>query len=203
MFHLHTFDSIKFNIPLESLKIKKNIKKLNKNSSSRKYISNEDSSTNKKYSYAIKAYKEAVEITSEKEVIFHAYEIMSSPVKTVNPEMKIIEAWKYCKKEEVGHLPIVTPDKKLIGIVSDRDLLKHLIIEDEKATNIPGKTISRSGAAKKINLSSLKGLCTCFGQLHPQRQRFLRNDNILFLFPSILIRVSQSLIRLRRIIREK
>ena len=155
MFHLHTFDSIKFNIPLESLKTKKDIKKLNKNTRSRKYISNEDSSSNEKYTYAINAYKDAVKITSEKEKIFHAYEIMNSPVKTVGPEMTIIEAWNFCKGEGVGHLPIVTSEKKLIGIISDRDLLKHLIIEDEKASNIPGKTIGSIMTDEVITASSV------------------------------------------------
>ena len=49
-------------------------------------------------------------------------ERMSKPVITVSPELSIHEALNLMKKEHVSRLPVVK-NGKLIGIVSDTDLL--------------------------------------------------------------------------------
>jgi len=61
-----------------------------------------------------------------------AHHIMSQPVKTLKPEVTILEAWHIFQKETIHHMPVVSSENKIIGIVSDRDLLKHIkIINDE------------------------------------------------------------------------
>ena len=56
---------------------------------------------------------------------FHANQIMSSPVVTIQPDTRLDEAWEIIKEQRFRHLPILTPDKKLAGIISDRDLLRE------------------------------------------------------------------------------
>ncbi|MCP4133803.1 MAG: CBS domain-containing protein [bacterium] len=142
MFHLHTIDGALYNIPLESLEERKEIGKTGKNLPSRKLLSKEQEEAHeadKKPSgggltYAEKAYRDAVKIKNEREPIFHAWQIMNSPVKTLTPEMPVTEAWNYFKQEEVSHMPVLSTEKEITGIVSDRDLLKYLIISDTEDT---------------------------------------------------------------------
>jgi acetoin utilization protein AcuB len=50
-------------------------------------------------------------------------ERMSRPVITVRPEMPIQEALNLMRKEHIRRLPVTDPRGRLIGIVSERDLL--------------------------------------------------------------------------------
>ncbi|HPQ54442.1 MAG TPA: CBS domain-containing protein [Spirochaetota bacterium] len=145
MFHIHTFDGIQFNVPLESLKKKKEISRLERSYHTRKVIDKKESeegsdSYNGRNSYAVKAYREAVSIKDEREPVLHAYSIMKSPVLTLDPEMKIIDAWNLFKKKGVSHMPVFA-NNKILGIVSDRDILRYLIIVDNKIENNSDKTV--------------------------------------------------------------
>ena len=57
-------------------------------------------------------------------------ECMSDDPFTVTPETSVRRAFYNMRFEEVRHMPVVTHDKKLIGIVSDRDLRRPDLTED-------------------------------------------------------------------------
>lgn len=66
-----------------------------------------------------------------------ARQIMTSPVVTLHPDAPISEAWKLVRKHKFRHIPIVGKDGKIVGIISDRDLLKAGISdEDEKVRDV-------------------------------------------------------------------
>lgn len=50
-------------------------------------------------------------------------ERMSKPVVTISPETTINEAFDLLRKKEIQRLPVLSKDGKLIGIVSDHDLI--------------------------------------------------------------------------------
>ena len=136
MFHIHTLDGVKFNVPLEKLKRKNDISRLKKNYPVRKTMdidedSVEEKPSDKKYSYAEKTYREAVNIKNEREPIFHAYKIMTSPVLTIKKNMKVVDAWEFFNNKEVGHMPVVSNENEIIGIVSIMDMLRYITVEDK------------------------------------------------------------------------
>ncbi len=62
------------------------------------------------------------------------YELMSYPVVTIQPEAKLKAAEALMVLEGVRQLPVLTADKQLIGIISDRDLRKMTqAMEDDRA----------------------------------------------------------------------
>ncbi|MCF6149046.1 MAG: CBS domain-containing protein [Candidatus Kuenenia sp.] len=74
------------------------------------------------------------EYTHQKNSIL-ANQIMSSPLLTILPDTTLNEAWEIIRERRFRHLPILSSDKKLVGIVSDRDLLReaaHIEISREK-----------------------------------------------------------------------
>jgi len=140
MFHIHTLNGDHFDLTLEALLHRKDVKNVGGKNRVRKFIDGERRSDSydgrgRTFTYAEKSYREAVNIKNELEPLFHAYQIMSSPVKTVKPEMKIIEVWDLFKISEIYHAPVVNAEGRIIGIVSDRDLLKALIIENGRVVN--------------------------------------------------------------------
>ena len=71
---------------------------------------------------------------------FHANQIMSSPVVTILPDTRLDEAWKIIREQRFRHLPILTPDKKLAGIISDRDLLREAAQSEASGNKQPVNT---------------------------------------------------------------
>ncbi len=140
MFHIHTLAGDNYDITLESLLHRKEVRDLTRKGTVRKFISGEEhgreyNGSGHNLTYAEKTYRESMEVRHEPEQVYHAYQIMSSPVKTITAGMKIAEAWNYFKESNVCHMPVLSAEGKIIGIVSDRDLLSHLIISDEHVVN--------------------------------------------------------------------
>ncbi len=53
-----------------------------------------------------------------------ARELMSSPVVHLHPDDTVGEAWELVRERRFRHLPVLDEDGHLVGIVSDRDLLR-------------------------------------------------------------------------------
>ncbi len=53
-------------------------------------------------------------------------DLMTSAVITALPSMPIFEARDLMRKERIRHLPVITLDGRLVGIVTDRDIRLNL-----------------------------------------------------------------------------
>jgi CBS-domain-containing membrane protein len=58
-------------------------------------------------------------------LVLFAEEIMSHPVTSLSEKTLYDEAWNKFQLHKFHHFPILSEDKRLIGIVSDRDMLAH------------------------------------------------------------------------------
>jgi len=89
---------------------------------------------------AVIAYRESVNL-NQREPIYHTYQLMSSPVMTIHPEVNIVEARQ--KFHDNGHqqMPVVNSKQKLIGILSTKDLLKYMIIDGDKVSYLKSKKV--------------------------------------------------------------
>jgi len=83
-----------------------------------------------------------------------AREIMTSPVITVEPDMPIRDAMRVLDRHDITAVPVVDEDERLVGIVSEADLLRGGITPDPRAlaydttyqeTRADLKAISASG----------------------------------------------------------
>ncbi|HHH48904.1 MAG TPA: CBS domain-containing protein [Gammaproteobacteria bacterium] len=74
---------------------------------------------------AVEAYQ-SVEQLPQSRAALHAEQIMRSPVVTLAPEASVDEALALFRRRQVRHLPVVSADGQLVGMVSDRDILGHL-----------------------------------------------------------------------------
>ncbi len=74
---------------------------------------------------AVEAYQ-SIEQLPQSHVALYAEQIMSSPVVTMDPQATVDEALVLFRRRQVRHLPVVSPKGQLVGMVSDRDVLRHL-----------------------------------------------------------------------------
>jgi len=59
-------------------------------------------------------------------LIIFARQIMVSPVQSLNPQTTVDEALTRLRENQIRHLPIVSSAEYLIGILSERDIFRHL-----------------------------------------------------------------------------
>ncbi|MBY4675988.1 CBS domain-containing protein [Marinobacterium arenosum] len=52
-------------------------------------------------------------------------QVMSKPAHTISPDSSVIRAWQRMESLEIRHLVVVADDGRPLGVVSDRDLLRH------------------------------------------------------------------------------
>lgn len=64
------------------------------------------------------------ELRPERVPAVSAIQIMSKPVMTLRPEASIEEAWELFQGRRFRHVPVVNQDETLIGLLSDRDVLR-------------------------------------------------------------------------------
>ncbi len=145
MFHVFTLQGKRIDTQLEHLPSNIRVHHVKSNNRTRKFVegesSDQDSEKKESIRYGLEAYKEASINENEKSQIFHASEIMSSPVFTIGPDVSAEEAWQEFLDKKVHHMPVVSGDGKLIGIISDGDLSKKLISCDDGIEHDTGATV--------------------------------------------------------------
>lgn len=81
---------------------------------------------------AIRAYRQMIHRDLERGPLYHAAQIMSHPVITVEAEHSVASAWKTLRGHRIHQAPVVDRHEKLIGIVSERDLLTAIDLDGEQ-----------------------------------------------------------------------
>jgi acetoin utilization protein AcuB len=71
------------------------------------------------------AYQQQSEQSLQAKPVLLARDLMSSPVHTLTSDSTASEAWAEMMRRNVHHLPITSVHGILVGIISDRDVLRH------------------------------------------------------------------------------
>ncbi len=81
---------------------------------------------------AVRAYRRMLPAEIDRGPLYHADQIMSRPVIVVNEESAVADAWRTLRDSRIHQAPVVDEEKKLIGLVSERDLLTAIDVEEGK-----------------------------------------------------------------------
>lgn len=112
-------------VPLEQLFARKRVEKIN-NSSSIKQIKDEnqhDDSKPEYYAKSLKAYQLA-NSTPDNQDTLKASQVMTSPVTILFANEKAAKALRVLEQGSFRHIPVLSEDESLIGMVSDRDIYR-------------------------------------------------------------------------------
>jgi len=84
------------------------------------------------------AYARMQEHPPERKPVLLAQDIMKFPVTGITPETSLADAWSIMKARGFRHIPVLSPDQMLLGIVSDRDLLRYAnVLERKEGARLP------------------------------------------------------------------
>ena len=98
---------------------------------------------------ARQAYLDVLHI-KEREAVVHAYQLMSHPVVTVPLALDIPVAWQLFREQPYHQLPVLDRQRRIVGILSERDFLRFLVIDGEQISYVPGKTVADAMTAEVI-----------------------------------------------------
>ena len=81
--------------------------------------------------------QELEERQKEKKLAFLARHLMTPDPVTIAPDQSLFEIQRVFADRGFRHLPVVDETGRLVGIVSDRDILKFSRLTDEQAQSVP------------------------------------------------------------------
>lgn len=70
-------------------------------------------------------------------------EIMTQNVTTATREMSVREVARLMRDGDMGSIPVVEADKKLVGIITDRDIVVRVVAEEKDADTKIGEVMTR------------------------------------------------------------
>lgn len=81
---------------------------------------------------AVRAYRQMIPSDLERGPLYHADQIMSRPVVVIAADSAVADAWRTLREHRIHQAPVVAPESTLIGLVSERDLLTAIDLEDDQ-----------------------------------------------------------------------
>lgn len=98
----------------------------------------------------IQSYRKSHDSTQGQKPALIAKQIMSSPVVTLTAQTLLDDAWELIRNRRFRHLPVVDGQNRLIGIISDRDIL-------QKASYIcrPPDTPSETAGPEPVTIDTI------------------------------------------------
>jgi len=92
--------------------------------------------------------------------MFKAKDIMIRPVVTVQPDMPIYDAIRLLTNRNITGLPVVDEELKLVGILSEKDVLKTLYDTDDSPELTVADFMSTETITFDENINIIE-LCDC------------------------------------------
>jgi CBS-domain-containing membrane protein len=90
---------------------------------------------------AVHAYREMLQL-NRREPIFHASQLMSYPVSTVAMDMGILAAQRYFHQQRLRHMPVLSVEQRIVGMLSIEDLMQFIVIDDGHVRYVEGKRVA-------------------------------------------------------------
>lgn len=112
-------------MPLQQLFKQRGVEKTRKVNLEHRVEAHEDSQQNRQTGIAMQSYH-AIDQLHQADPILLAKQVMTSPVITFKSKDSIEKALTLFQSQQLRHIPVVNKDGVVLGIVSDRDILRHL-----------------------------------------------------------------------------
>ena len=173
MFYVNDISGLKFTGPLEELENwgkvsrKQNIPPPKKESDFSTFLNGNNA-------HAVAEYQKYVagnNVTGNNTVepLVHAHQIMSSPVLTILLDTPLTDAWLLLQKESVKQLIVTTDQRKVLGMLSDRDILRRINVINNTVQTTEELSVSDVVNREIISthsISDIRRIAKVFAQFH-------------------------------------
>ena len=91
--------------------------------------------------HALEAYQAMLPQDLERGPLYHANQIMQPEVITVNAEEDVAHAWRTLVGHQIHQAPVLDANRHLVGIVSERNLLTTLNVDNGQIRDVLRKRV--------------------------------------------------------------
>jgi acetoin utilization protein AcuB len=181
MFYVNDIRGLKFTGPLEELENwgkvsrKQNIPPQEKESGFSTFLNGNNA-------HAVAEYQKYVTGNNMVEPLVHAHQIMSSPVLTILLDTPLTDAWLLLQKESVKQLIVITDQRKVLGMLSDRDILKRINVIDNTVQTTQDLSVSDVVNQEIISthsISDIRRIAKVLAQFHIDALPVVENEILL------------------------
>lgn len=81
---------------------------------------------------AVSAYRKMLPKDLERGPLVHAAQIMTQPVTVLHEYTAVAQAWRVLQEQHIHQAPVINDAEKLVGIVSERDLLTVIDVDGDR-----------------------------------------------------------------------
>ncbi len=85
------------------------------------------------YEAAAQAYRDMLHLEQERGPLYHAYQIMTREVLTLDADQPAAAAWRILLAQGVHQAPVLDAGGNMVGLVTERDLLTTFNLERKQA----------------------------------------------------------------------
>ncbi|MDH5446198.1 MAG: CBS domain-containing protein [Gammaproteobacteria bacterium] len=104
------------------------------------------------------------------------FELMSKQVESITPQHNTRQASKKMRDMNIGSLPVLN-DEKLVGIVTDRDLVCFVVANGSDPSSIPISNIMKRDVATCYEDDDIADAAKVMQQHHIRRLAVVDHDN--------------------------
>ena len=94
----------------------------------------DDQQIDPRYARAAAAYAKSLRPETQRDPVRHAYQVMSRSVLTLGTEDTVEAAWRLLAARGVRQAPVLESSRGVVGMVSERELLTVIDLEDKTPT---------------------------------------------------------------------
>ncbi len=94
----------------------------------------DDQQIDPRYARAAAAYAKSLRPETQRDPVRHAYQVMSRSVLTLGTEDTVEAAWRLLSARGVRQAPVLESSRGVVGMVSERELLTVIDLEDKTPT---------------------------------------------------------------------
>ncbi len=157
MFYVYDIDGIRFRGPMEALEKERKVERRDPVPPLREGKGVATSVVGHG-NRAVEAYRQSTRQEDMVEPLVHIHQIMTNPVSTISGQTSLVEAWKILSRTGFRQLVILSDKMQLIGMLSDRDVLKRINVIDEEVDVDRGLTAADVMQSEVITTDSMSDI---------------------------------------------
>lgn len=131
MFYIYDIDGLQFRGPLEALEENRKVEQSRPINPVQADSQEQSQQSYGSGSQAVSVYQRMLQQNGMVEPLVHIHQIMSSPVSTIGPDISLREAWQMLRDGNIRQLVVTTERRAVMGLLSDRDILRHMNVIGE------------------------------------------------------------------------
>ena len=157
MFYVYDLDGLRFKGPMEALERQRRVDRRAPVTPLREGEEPFPFAT-RQGNEAIAAYRQATMKENMVEPLVHIYQIMNSPAATVHGDAPLFDAWLQLTREAIRQLVVVSDREEVVGLLSDRDILRRINVVGEEVEMDRTLTVEEVMQKETISTDSMSDI---------------------------------------------